>query len=89
MNAVIIEDEYLAASELERLLGEVAPDVAILAKLGSVSESVAWLRKNRVEVIFMDIHLGDGQSFDISSRWRSRVRIFLSRHMTEYAVEGV
>ena len=65
MNAVIIEDEYLAASELERLLGEVAPDVAILAKLDSVSESVKWLRKNKVDVIFMDIHLGDGQSFDI------------------------
>ena len=65
MNAIIIEDEYLAATELERLLGEVAPEITILATLDSVSESVKWLKKNKAEVIFMDIHLGDGQSFDI------------------------
>ena len=33
MNAIIIEDEYLAAAELERLLGEVAPEITILTKL--------------------------------------------------------
>ena len=65
MNAIIIEDEYLAAAELERLLGEVAPEITILTKLDSVSESVKWLKKNKADVIFMDIHLGDGQSFDI------------------------
>lgn len=81
MNAIIIEDEYLAAAELERLLGEVAPEITILTKLDSVSESVKWLKKNKADVIFMDIHLGDGQSFDILSRWRSRYRLFLSRLM--------
>lgn len=88
MNAVIIEDEYLAASELERLLGEVAPDVVILAKLGSVSESVAWLRKNRVEVIFMDIHLGDGQSFDIFEQVEITVPVIFITAYDEYALKA-
>jgi response regulator of the lytR/algR family len=88
MNAVIIEDEYLAASELERLLGEVAPDVAILAKLGSVSESVAWLRKNKVEVIFMDIHLGDGQSFDIFEQVEITVPVIFITAYDEYALKA-
>ena len=39
MNAIIIEDEYLAAAELERLLGEVAPEITILTKLDSVRGS--------------------------------------------------
>ncbi len=88
MNAVIIEDEYLAASELERLLGEVAPDVVILAKLGSVSESVAWLRKNRAEVIFMDIHLGDGQSFDIFEQVEITVPVIFITAYDEYALKA-
>ena len=49
MNAIIIEDEYLAAAELERLLGEVAPEITILTKLDSVSESVKWLKKNKAQ----------------------------------------
>lgn len=88
MNAVIIEDEYLAASELERLLGEVAPDVVILTKLGSVSESVAWLRKNKVEVIFMDIHLGDGQSFDIFEQVEITVPVIFITAYDEYALKA-
>ena len=87
MNAVIIEDEYLAASELERLLGEVAPDVAILAKLDSVSESVKWLRKNKVDVIFMDIHLGDGQSFDIFEQVEITVPVIFITAYDEYALK--
>lgn len=88
MNAVIIEDEYLAASELERLLGEVAPDVAILAKLDSVSESVKWLRKNKVDLIFMDIHLGDGQSFDIFEQVEITVPVIFITAYDEYALKA-
>lgn len=81
MNAIIIEDEYLAAAELERLLGEVAPEITILTKLDSVSESVKWLKKNKADVIFMDIHLGDGQSFDIFEQVEITVPVILSRLM--------
>lgn len=88
MNAVIIEDEYLAASELERLLREVAPDVAILAKLDSVSESVKWLRKNKVDLIFMDIHLGDGQSFDIFEQVEITVPVIFITAYDEYALKA-
>lgn len=45
MNAVIIEDECLAATELETLLKEVAPDIKIEVKLDSVADSVKWLEK--------------------------------------------
>lgn len=88
MNAIIIEDEYLAASELERLLGEVAPEVVILAKLDSVGESVKWLKKNRVELIFMDIHLGDGQSFDIFEQVDITVPVIFITAYDEYALKA-
>lgn len=88
MNAVIIEDEYLAATELERLLGEIAPEVVILAKLDSVSESVKWLKKNKTELIFMDIHLGDGQSFDIFEQVEITVPVIFITAYDEYALKA-
>lgn len=81
MNAIIIEDEYLAAAELERLLGEVAPSMTILTKLDSVSESVKWLRKNKADVIFMVFIWGTGRVLIFSNKWRLWYRLFLSRLM--------
>ena len=88
MNAIIIEDEYLAAAERERLLGEVAPEITILTKLDSVSESVKWLKKNKADVIFMDIHLGDGQSFDIFEQVEITVPVIFITAYDEYALKA-
>lgn len=88
MNAIIIEDEYLAAAELERLLGEVAPNMTILTKLDSVSESVKWLKKNKADVIFMDIHLGDGQSFDIFEQVEVTAPVIFITAYDEYALKA-
>ena len=88
MDAIIIEDEYLAAAELERLLGEVAPEITILTKLDSVSESVKWLKKNKADVIFMDIHLGDGQSFDIFEQVEIVVPVIFITAYDEYALKA-
>ena len=88
MNAIIIEDEYLAAAELERLLGEVAPEITILTRLDSVSESVKWLKKNKADVIFMDIHLGDGQSFDIFEQVEVTAPVIFITAYDEYALKA-
>lgn len=88
MNAIIIEDEYLAAAELERLLGEVAPEITILTKLDSVSGSVKWLKKNKADVIFMDIHLGDGQSFDIFEQVEVTAPVIFITAYDEYALKA-
>ena len=88
MNAIIIEDEYLAAAELERLLGEVAPEITILTKLDSVSESVKWLKKNKADVIFMDIHLGDGQSFYIFEQVEVTAPVIFITAYDEYALKA-
>ena len=74
MNAIIIEDEYLAAAELERLLGEVAPEITILTKLDSVSESVKWLKKNKADVIFMDIMMPYMNGWDATRKIRTLQR---------------
>lgn len=66
MNILIIEDEEFAARRLENMISEIDPEIAILAKLESVSGSIAWLGENKMpDLIFMDIHLEDNLSFAI------------------------
>jgi two-component system, LytTR family, response regulator LytT len=66
MKIVIIEDEVFAARRLENMLKECDPTIEILAKLESVSESIAWFKENaQPDLIFLDIHLDDDLSFAI------------------------
>ena len=68
LRALIIEDETAAAVNLQAILRETAPDVEVVGVLESVAESVEFLRSNpRPDLLFMDIHLADGDSFRIFS----------------------
>ena len=46
MKAVIVEDEFMAARSLERLIGQLNNDISIVAVLQSVDESVEWFSAN-------------------------------------------
>ena len=59
MTAIIIEDEALAARELESILKKLAPEIEIVARQDSVRGSVQWLKENQVDLIFSDVHLGE------------------------------
>ncbi len=71
MKIIIIEDEQLMADDLGDSIIKLVPEVQIVAKLGSVKEAVKWFEKNaQPDMIFSDIQLGDGLSFEIF-RWLS------------------
>lgn len=65
MRVLIIEDEELAADTLQNILMDINPNIQVLAILGTVEAAVSWLKKNTADLLFMDIHLGDGESFQI------------------------
>lgn len=65
MRVLIIEDEELAADTLQNILLDINPNIQILGILDTVETAVAWLSKNTADLLFMDIHLGDGESFEI------------------------
>jgi DNA-binding LytR/AlgR family response regulator len=63
---VIIEDERLIAAELRRMIQKVSPDVEISAMLSSVKEGIEYFASNpHPDLIFSDVNLGDGLSFEI------------------------
>jgi len=88
MNVLIIEDEKLAADKLETMLRDVDPSIHILAKLGSIRESVKWLYQNTADLIFLDIQLSDGISFNIFEQVAVNTPIIFTTAYDQYAVKA-
>jgi len=65
MNVLIIEDEELAANTLQNMLVLIDRSIKVVAVLGTVEAAVNWLQHQQADLLFMDIHLGDGESFQI------------------------
>ena len=86
MNVVIIEDEDLAAVSLVNLLTECSFEITVVKRLESVQESILWLKENTCDLIFSDIHLGDGESFEIFRTLDCKIPIVFTTAYDKYAV---
>ena len=65
MNIIIIEDEFRAAKSLQNLITELKPEAKIIGVYDSIEMSIEALKDSKPDLIFMDIHLSDGLSFEI------------------------
>jgi two-component system, LytTR family, response regulator LytT len=66
MKVLVIEDEQIAASRLVEMLRDLDRDIEVVKVLDSVESSIEFFESEpRVDLVFMDIELGDGRSFDI------------------------
>ncbi len=89
MNVIIIEDEELSASRLERMILHCDAKINILAKIESVADSVEWLLENPApDLIFLDIHLEDGLSFSIFEKVSVESAIVFTTAFDEYAIKA-
>ena len=89
MKVIILEDENRAASLLERLLAKVAPHMMVIAKLESIRDGVKYLRSNpEPDLIFSDIQLADGLSFEIYNQVPVRCPIIFTTAYDHYAIEA-
>lgn len=88
MKVLIIEDEQLAQEELVRIIKKRFPDMTVSARLESVKDSVEWLRENVADLIFMDIQLSDGISFDIFDFVEIRTPIIFTTAYDQYAIQA-
>lgn len=90
MHILIIEDEELASNRLEKLVKLQMPNVQVLAVLDSVVEATRWLRLPTVlpDLIFLDIHLADGNSFDIFKQIEVKTPIIFTTAYDQYAIKA-
>lgn len=89
MNIIIVEDEIIAAQTLGRHIRELRNDMEVLAVLQTIEESVEWFRANpSPDLVFMDIHLADGSSFEIFKSAEINCPIIFTTAYNEYALEA-
>ena len=92
MKTIIIEDEKPAARLLQRKLEKLNIEVGVM--LHSVEESIEWFSKNEhPDLIFLDIQLSDGLSFEIfehfvSAQCAIKSAIIFTTAYDEYALKA-
>ncbi len=88
MNVAIIEDESHAAQKLERQLLALDSSITVAAKIESVKNAVSWLKENKPDLIFLDIHLSDGLCFRIFDEVEIKTPIIFTTAYDQYAIQA-
>ncbi len=89
MKVLIIEDEELAAKKLSKMLREIDASIELIETLSSVKESLTWFKKHdSPDLIFTDIQLGDGLSFDIFENQEIKCPIIFTTAYDQYAIKA-
>jgi len=90
MKIAIIEDEPKIAESLKLILMEIDPSISVMKILSSVKSSVEWLRVNQssCDLLFMDINLTDGLSFEIFNQIESNTPIEFLKAYDQYALDA-
>ena len=89
MTALIIEDEAPAVRRLTKLIQEVDNSIEIVDTLDSIESVLNWLESNTLpEIIFLDIHLADGSSFEIFNHKEIKTPVIFTTAYDEYAIKA-
>ncbi len=89
IKALIIEDESLIARELQAKIAAVADDVKIVEVLPSLKTARKWFLQNaEPDLLFMDIQLSDGVSFELFEHFRLSCPVIFTTAYDEYALRA-
>ncbi len=88
MKCLIVEDEQHAADYLGHLISQSDFEVEVAGKIDTVAEAVLWLSENDVDIIFLDIQLGDGNGFNIFEQKQLKTPIIFTTSHSNYALEA-
>ncbi len=87
--ALIIEDELPAATRLTKLIHEADSEIEIIETLDSVESAIKWFKNNQhPDLLFLDIQLGDGLSFEIFNHVNVESFVIFTTAYDEYAIKA-
>jgi two-component system response regulator LytT len=90
MKIIIIEDEIKAAKSLSNLITKIRPKAQVMATLQSVDDAVQYFSENEnPDLIFMDIQLSDGLSFEIFQSVKISCPVIFCTAYGEYAMDAI
>ncbi|WP_422008320.1 LytR/AlgR family response regulator transcription factor [Roseivirga pacifica] len=89
MRVFIIEDEIPAAEKIERLVKRYDDSIEVVGRAMSVKQAVTWVQEDGdADLLFMDIQLTDGLSFDIFKEVNIDIPVIFTTAYNEYAIEA-
>ncbi|HEY6975094.1 MAG TPA: LytTR family DNA-binding domain-containing protein [Chitinophagaceae bacterium] len=89
LTVVIIEDEKIAIEKLRNILFEIAPDINFNAVITSVKEGITYFSGSpKQDLIFCDIHLTDGLSFEIFNRFQIDAPVIFTTAYDEFIMKA-
>ena len=89
MKVLIIEDEKIASNRLEKIILKIDPSFTVVGKVETVRMAVNWLKtEERPDLIFLDIQLADGLSFEIFKQVEIHVPVIFTTSYDQYALKA-
>ncbi len=89
MKVVIIEDEKLSAEHLTVLLQKIDPSITVIKYFDTIKTSVTAFKLGlTADLIFMDIHLADGNSFEIFNQIQLEIPVIFTTAFDSYAIQA-
>jgi DNA-binding LytR/AlgR family response regulator len=89
MKVVVIEDEHMTAEDLVETLNDIDSNVEVIKTLYSVAQALQYFRQGtRPDLIFCDIQLGDGYSFEIFQQCTINAPVVFCTAFNQYAMEA-
>jgi len=91
MKVVLIEDEAIAMRMLRKILLTIYANIEIVAEIESVTDGLHWFKRNEhadIDIIFSDIQLSDGLSFEIFDQLSIKLPIVFTTAYNEYAIRA-
>jgi DNA-binding LytR/AlgR family response regulator len=89
MRVIIIEDEKLSAEHLTVLLQKIDPSITVIKYFDTIKASVKGFKEGlNADLIFMDIHLADGNSFEIFNQIELEIPVIFTTAYDNYAIQA-
>ncbi|MEP6846137.1 MAG: LytTR family DNA-binding domain-containing protein, partial [Panacibacter sp.] len=89
IKVLIIEDEVAASKRLQKMIAELMPDAAVVDIIVSIAAAITWFKNNeQPNLVFADIHLADGSSFEIFKEVKIDCPIIFITAYDQYALQA-
>jgi len=90
IKTIIVEDEKKSREVLNKLIQKNCPDLNVVGTAASVEEAVAVIKKEKPDLVFLDIELSDGTGFDILEQVQGlNFEVIFATAYDQYAIKAI
>ncbi|MEE3999213.1 response regulator transcription factor [Tenacibaculum sp. FZY0031] len=87
MNCIVIDDELMSRMILKKVCEQVE-ELELVGEFSNAIQAIKFLNSNKVDAIFLDIHMPDFTGFDLIQTLKKPPKIVLTTSDRNFAVEA-